>query len=348
MNPIYDKFGKRISFSLMLEILFQIPFICYYIYKIIINQNDVMLYTVYIIFTCILSAYVLYCIYSLIIKKYPNHFFWIVTRVATYLLKIAAIYFDLRNAFIGNETFIYILQKNILTFVSIIIIFAQATFDLSKASRYSYFENSEAEENRVGIVILYFILNPIMFAYFIYNFANILQKYEELAVINLCMASAFVINLFMVLSKITINNLLILISAVISIVNSGYYTYLGALGEFIPFFGEKWTNLEIAVNYAFSIILFLIAAINHRCRMKLVYKKGEYSSNVSLFISRKGIFFTNSTDSKAHKAAWRESKDIQNETTFQIDEEEIQSKKKARYGIRKIDKEKRKRRFYDE
>lgn len=309
MNPIYKSNDGNLITALKKEIIFQIVFIAYNSYKAMkFYSESFSLAIIYIIFAVTLLLYGIYCGYSLCVKKYPNHLIWILMKTIVYILKIVGILLDIIMLFRNDIDLELFFRKVFITVIVIYILLSQITSDIYKYSKIDYFKHAGEEENKVSILILYFILNPIMIFYGIYNIYLFKNYNLNLCYMNIALAIIFFFNVFMVASKYTICNLLVLVSAIIGTINYVFYVLYGIMDRAI--FSSEATITERVLFWictVLSLMLLLYVWDTRHQGKKLIYKKGEYQYRRSCFITRNGLFYTESSNEEDHAKAYNES-----------------------------------------
>lgn len=266
MNPIAKRDGLSIRKNLFIEISLQFLFIGIYIYKLIQNINNTINVLAYIISIILIIIYILYCVHVFRINKYPNHYLWFSFKILIYIIKFIVLGFDLYYFITDDFHSFKKLMKDFSTILSLMVILIQILFDLSKLFKYEFIKDYEDEDNYAGLAIMYFTINPIMSAYFIYTSISLIDDAKWIWITNLIIGIIFVFHSFMFFSKITITNLVIILATIISIVDTMYITiYLD--------YSDK--PVLVGMYYVISVILILVSLHNVRSGHKFIYKRGE-------------------------------------------------------------------------
>lgn len=277
MNPVSKKPGLSIRKNLFIEISLQVFFIAVYFFKLIQSASNYKLIIAYLASIFVLIMYLSYCIYAFSINKYPNHYLWVFMKIITYLTKFAILAIDIHAFIVGENTTFDSFIKNISVLYSIILIIVQLIFDFTKAFNYNFTIDYREEDNKVGLAFLYFTMNPILGAFFIYNVAKLFDSVTWLWVLNLVFGIIFLLISFMFFTKITINNLLVVFGTIIALIDTIYVTIYSELsGNSIIYFEGIGRLIEISVYWGVSFILSVIMINNFRNGYKFIYKKGEY------------------------------------------------------------------------
>lgn len=277
MNPVIKKPGLSIRKNLFIEISLQVFFIAVYFFKLIQSAGNYKLIIAYSASIFVLIMYLSYCIYAFSINKYPNHYLWVFMKIMTYSIKFSILAIDIHAFVTGENTTFEAFIKNVSVLYSIFLISTQLIFDFTKAFNYNFLIDYRDEDNKVGLAFLYFTMNPIMGAFFIYNVAKLFDSITWLWVLNLVFGIIFLLNSFMFFAKITINNLLVVLGTVVALIDTIYVTIYSELsGNSIIYFEGMGRLIEIAIYWGVALILAIITVNNFRNGYKFIYKKGEY------------------------------------------------------------------------
>ena len=275
LNPIIKKKELSIRMNLFLEIVFQIIFIIIYMYKLTKTNGSLKLIVAYLTFILILVLYLIYCIYSFKINKYPNHYLWITLKIFIYILKFTVIYIDIMDAIDKNMSFIEEVKTNISLVIAVFLVATQIIFDFLKISKYNFSSDYHNEENIIGLIIVYCIVNPIMSAFYLYSVFELYEYVNWLWILNLILAIVFLLNIFMIFSKYTFNNLLVILALLLAGTDTSYIIYMEIAGESIIDFNGIGKGIEIIIYLAITVGLGIITFSNIKRRKRLIYNKGE-------------------------------------------------------------------------
>ena len=115
-----------------------------------------------------------------------------------------------------------------------------------------------------------------MSAFYLYSVFELYEYVNWLWILNLILSIIFFLNVFMIISKYTFNNLLVILALLLAGTDTSYIIYKEIRGESIIDFNGIGKGIEIIIYLAITVGLGIITFSNIKRRKGLIYKKGEY------------------------------------------------------------------------